>query len=130
MKKYRKQSVNVLGQKRLVDVPVDDELYKADNREEYQRARSKKKHVSLGSVVLADLTANIVEAYEEKQLLECLHEALQMLTAKERQLIEYLYYDGLSERKIGTILEISHQAVGKRKRCVIAKPKNSLIDWK
>jgi len=29
MKKYRKQSVYVSGQRQLVDVPVDSELYKA-----------------------------------------------------------------------------------------------------
>ena len=70
MKKHRKQSVRVLGKKQLVDVPVDGDLYKADNREEYQRTRAEAKHVPLIDVI-ADLTGNAVEAYEEKQLLAC-----------------------------------------------------------
>ena len=129
MKKHRKQIVDVGGVKRLVDVPADDELYKADNREEYQRARSKTKHVSFHEVAFADLTSDVTEAYEESQLLECLCEALQTLTEEERRLVEYIYYDGLTERKVADILGISQQAVGKQKRRVIAKLRANLIDW-
>jgi len=129
MKKHRKQLVSVSGQRRLVDVPADDELYKADCREEYQRARSKAKHVSFHEAALADLTADVMEAYEESQLLECLREALQTLTEEERRLVEYLYYRRLTERKTADILGISQQAVGKQKHRVIAKLRASLIDW-
>ena len=89
MKKHRKQSVDVGGQKQLVDVPVDGKLYKADRREEYQRARSKAKDVPLDEAVLADLTADVVEDYEEQQLLESLREALKTLNEKERRLIKH-----------------------------------------
>ena len=129
MKKHRKQMVDVGGIKQLVDVPADDELYKADNREEYQRARNKAKHVSFHEVALADLTADVVEAYEETQLLECLREALQTLTEEERRLVEYVYYDGLTERETAAILGVSHQAVSKQKLRIIAKLRASLIDW-
>ena len=129
MKKHRKQLVNVLGEKRMIDVPVDSELYKADNHEEYQRARSNAKHVSLDKILLVDFTADVTEAYEEKQLLEHLREALQTLGEEERQLLEYLYYDGLSEREVATILGISQPAVTKRKHKIIQKLHNSLIDW-
>ena len=129
MKKNRKQSVNVGGKKQLVDVPVDDELFKADNRAEYQRKRSKTKETPLNNAVIADLTADVIEDYEEQQLLECLREALKALNAKERRLIEYIYYDGLTERQAAEILGIAHQVVGKKKRRIIAKLRNSLIDW-
>jgi RNA polymerase sigma factor (sigma-70 family) len=129
MKKHRKQLVNVQGEKRLVDVPADDELYKADNREEYQRTRSKAKHVSLDEIVLADITADVIEAYEEAQLLKCLHEALQTLTEQDRQLIQHIYCDCLTEREAAPILGISQQAVTKRKRKIVQKLRNSLIDW-
>ena len=129
MKKHRKQLVNVLGEKRMVDVPVDSELYKADNHEEYQRARSKAKHLSLDEMILVDFMADVVEAYEEKQLLERLREALQTLCEEERQLLEYLYYDGLIEREVAAILEISQPAVTKRKHKIIQKLRNSLIGW-
>jgi len=56
MKKYRKQAVYVYGRKRLVDVPIDNELYKSDNRNEYQRKRSNQKQVSLNELIF-DCTA-------------------------------------------------------------------------
>jgi len=129
MKKHRKQSVNVLGKKQLVDVPVDGELYKADNREEYQRTRSKAKDVPWDASLFADLSADVTEAYEESQLLECLKEALQSLSDKERQLIEYIYFDGLTEQQTADILKVARQTVGKKKNRIINKLRNSLADW-
>ena len=129
MKKYRKQSVTVNGKKRLVDVPVDGELYKADNRAEYQRARSKKKHVSLDITVKIGISADVAEIYEEAQLMESLRAAVAALADDERQLIEYLFFDGLTERETAAILGISQPAVTKRKHKIIKKLRNSLKDW-
>jgi len=129
MKKHRKQRIYVDGQKHLADVPVDDELYKADNHAEYQRARSKKKDTTLQDEILADVTADVMEDFEEKQLLESLYKALRSLNEKERQLIDYLYFEGLTERKTAKILGKSQQAVGKQRHKIIQKLRNSLIDW-
>jgi len=129
VKKYRKQSVNVFGRRLLVDVPVDGELYKADNRAEYLRARSRVKHVSLDKVVLAGFAADVAEAYEEAQLLLCLREAVQALTEKEYRLIECIYYDGLTEQETAAILMIAQQTVNRKKHKIIKKLRNSLIDW-
>jgi RNA polymerase sigma factor (sigma-70 family) len=128
MKKHRKQSVNVGGEKRLVDVPVDAELYKADRREEYQRVRSRMKHVPFDDAVHATDT-DIAGDYETAQLLESLREALQRLDAKERHLVQLYYFDGLTERKAADILKISQPAVNKLKRKTISKLRSSLIDW-
>jgi len=128
MKKHRKQGVYVDGRKRLVDVPVDDELYKADNREDYQRTRSKK-HVPLESAVLADFAIDVAEAYEEAQLRECLREALLALTEKERRLIELIYYADITETETAAILKVTRQRVNKKKHEIINKLRNSLIDW-
>lgn len=129
MKKHRKQVVNVFGQKQLVDVPVDQELYTADRHEEYQRVRSAAKHIPLDEVVLADETADVTEAYEEAQLLVSLSNALKTLNEKERRLVKYLFYDSLTEREVATILSISQPAVTKQKHRIILKLRNSLIDW-
>ena len=129
MKKYRKQSVYVFGRKRLVDVPVDKKLYQADNRAEYQRKRSKKKHVSLDKIIFTKFTPDVAEIYEEAQLLESLREALKVLNDKERLLIECIYYDGLTERETAVILNISQQNVNKKKHKIINKLRNSLLDW-
>lgn len=129
MKKHRKQLVYVDGQKHLIDVPVDDELYKADNHAEYQRVRSKQKDSTLELTLLADESADIMADFEEKQLLEALHKALSELSETERKLIDSLFYRRLTERDIAKSLGISQQAVGKRKYKVLQKLRESLIDW-
>ena len=129
MKKHRKQIVYVYGRKQLVDVPVDSELYKADNHAEYQRARSKTKHVSLDITVNIGVTADAAEVYEEAQLLECLRESLKKLSDEERQLIHYIYFYGLTERETAKRLKISQPAVTKRKHKIIKKLRSSLSDW-
>jgi len=128
MKKHRKQLVKVLGKRQFVDVPVDEELYKADNREEYQRSRSKTKHIPLNEIV-ADLTGDVFEAYENAQLLEALKAALQKLPEHERQLITHIYYDGLTEQETAELLQVSQQTVNKKKHRIINKLRTILIDW-
>ena len=127
MKKHRKQSVNVFGQKQLVDVPVDDKLYEMDNHEEYQRRRSKAKHISLDDIIMAGM--DIMEDYEEAQLLKCLHEALRTLTEKEYRLVKYIFYNGFTDSETAAILKISQQAVTKQKHKIIQKLRNNLADW-
>jgi len=129
MKKHRKQGVHVSGRKRLVDVPVDSELYKADNREEYQRTRSKTKHVLFEAAFFADVTIDVAEAFEEAQLLECLREAILVLSEKERKLIECIYFDGLTEQKTADILKMKQQNVNRDKHKIIKKLRDSLVDW-
>ena len=129
MKKHRKQSVYVFGRKRLVDVPVDGELYKADNHAEYQRARSNSKHTTLDSIALTSFADDIAEAYEKTQLLICLQEAVQALSDKERLLIKCIFYDELTEQETAAILKIARQNVNKKKHKIIKKLRNSLKDW-
>jgi RNA polymerase sigma factor (sigma-70 family) len=129
MKKYRKQGIKVHGKKRLVDVPVDAELYKADNREEYLRRVSRKKHVPLNDANLIGFTADVAEAYEEAQLLVCLRDALQALSDAERQLIECIYYDELTEKQTAKKLKSAQQTIHRKKHQIISKLRNSLKDW-
>jgi RNA polymerase sigma factor (sigma-70 family) len=129
MKKRRKQSVYVFGRKRLVDVPVDSELYKADNRAEYLRARSKAKHISLDISVNIGIAADVAEIYEETQLLESLREALQTLSDNERLLVDCIYFNGLTEQETAKILNVTQKTVNVRKQKIIKKLRESLIDW-
>jgi RNA polymerase sigma factor (sigma-70 family) len=128
MKKYRKQGVFVYGKKRIVDVPVDNELFKLDRKEEYHRARSRTKHVSLDSVITC-ITADIAEAYEEAQLLKALRDALLTLTAEERRLVEYIYFDGLNDRETSALLKTDRSTVTRHKNKIIKKLRNILKDW-
>ena len=129
MKKHRKQAVYVDGKKQMVDVPVDGELYKADNREEYHRTRSRAKHVSMDVAVFADFMPDVAEVYEKAQLLTCLREAILALSKDERQLIKCIYFDGLTEREVADIFKVSQPAIAKRKHKIIKKLRSSLIHW-
>jgi RNA polymerase sigma factor (sigma-70 family) len=61
--------------------------------------------------------------------LERLREALKSLSEQERQLIDYIFFDGLTERETAAILKISQPAVTKRKHKIIKKLRSSLSDW-
>jgi DNA-directed RNA polymerase specialized sigma subunit len=100
-----------------------------DRHSEYQRVRSSFKDVSLNEIVMADLTADIAVIYEEAQLLESLREALLTLDNAERCLVQYLYYDALTERKAATLLKIPRTTLNKRKKKIIQKLRKHLIDW-
>ena len=129
MKKHRKQVVYVYGEKWLIDVPVDGELYKADNREEYQRKRSRAKHVSMDFAAFAELVPDVAEVYEQAQLLTCLRKALITLSEEERRLIKCIYFDGLTEREVADIFKVSQPAITKRKHKIIKKLRKSLVHW-
>jgi RNA polymerase sigma factor (sigma-70 family) len=129
VKAHRKQSVNVHGKKCLVDVPVDGELYRADNREEYQRVRSKNKHVSLDTDVIFGIVGDVADAYEQAQLFMCLRESLRTLSDEERQLIQYIYFDGYSEKDTATILMVARQTVNKKKLRILKKLRSNLAEW-
>ncbi len=129
MKKHRKQLVNVLGQKLLVDVPVDDELYKMDRHSEYQDARSKAKHVFLDDLAIADRAADVADACEQSQLLECLREALLTLDEDERLLVEYYYYRNLDEHETAARMKISQSTVNRKKHKITRKLRICLKDW-
>jgi len=137
MKKYREQLVNVGEQRILVDVPVDEILYKLDNREDYQRRRSNLRHISIDENIddiIADtttneLTADVIENYEKSQLMEYLQKALQTLKKKELRLIDYLFYEELTGKETAEILKISPPAVTLQKQKIIEKLRKQLNDW-
>jgi len=52
---------------------------------------------------------------------EQLNAVLPTLTEKEREVLELLYYDGLSAAEAGTLLGISEQAVNKRRRAAFER---------
>jgi RNA polymerase sigma factor (sigma-70 family) len=129
MKKIRKQGVLVDGKMQLVDVPVDDELYKADNREEYLRVRSKNTQVSFETVIISGFADDVAEAYEESQLLENLQAALVALSVSDRKLIQYVFFDDMSETETAEKLNIARQTVNKKKHRIIKKLRDSLKNW-
>ena len=64
----------------------------------------------------------------DKLLLDMLMSALDELTAEERGLIDALFYEDRSEQAAADALNISQQAVNKRKRRILAKLRD-IIGW-
>ena len=129
MKKHRKQIADVGGQKSLIDVPVDDVLHKIDCHAEYLRVRSINKEVTFDENVISTLMADVAYDYEESQLLESLHEALDTLNEKERRLVKLLYYDDLGQCKTAAMLGISQSTVAYQNQRIISRLKKQMKNW-
>ena len=80
MKKTRKQMMHVNDIRFYEDVPVDDVLYKMDNREQYQIMRSKNKDVSLDEADEVEFSYDIADDYIKSQLNKCLREAVTIMS--------------------------------------------------
>jgi RNA polymerase sigma factor (sigma-70 family) len=127
--KHRKQLVDVLGQKRLVEVPVDDELYKIDRRDDYLNSRAKIKHVALDDRFIANQAPDVADTFERAQLLEHLRKALLTLDEDELLLVECYYYGNRNEHETAVRMKLSQSTVNRMKHKVIQKLRIYLSDW-
>lgn len=76
----------------------------------------------LGEEMLPDLGATCVEdAAIGNVLCEKLHQCLLLLSAEERDLVDALYFKGLTEREYAQLIGISQKGVNKRRHKVIEK---------
>ncbi len=66
------------------------------------------------------------DVVEKRFLIEKLHLALARLSEPDRELIEALYFDGLSEPQYAKTLGISQKAVNKRRHKILAHLKKFL----
>ena len=71
----------------------------------------------------ADLHESVEETVLRKISIEHIHAALTQLTGKERQLIDILYFQELTERDAAAMLGISQPAVHKQKNRILKKLK-------
>ena len=69
---------------------------------------------------------SVEEIVEENNLLERLRNALTKLTKGEQELVNALYYNGLTERKLSSISGIPQQTINSRRAVVIKKLKKIL----
>lgn len=78
----------------------------------------------------ADLHENVEETILRKISISYVREALAQLTEKERQLIDALYFQEMTERDAAAMLGISQPAVHKQKIRILRKLKKSLENRK
>lgn len=118
-------------------IPVSEEIYRTYKQPQWREKKRanvrRKREVSLdamlenGDSIQFDLgQAFIDELVADKLLLDELLEALTKLNIEERALIDELFFKGKSERQIAESVNISHQAIHKKKKRILAKLKNLL----
>ena len=118
-------------------IPVSEEVYRTYKQPQWREKKRanvrRKREVSLdamlenGDAIQFDLgQAFIDELVADMLLLDELFEALAELDVEERALIDELFFKGKSERQIAESVNISHQAIHKKKKRILAKLKNFL----
>ena len=68
-----------------------------------------------------EVSESLEDILEKKMTIEKLHACIAKLTEKQQELIQYLYFDGLSQEEVAEIFGITQSAVSQRKATVIKK---------
>jgi RNA polymerase sigma factor for flagellar operon FliA len=66
------------------------------------------------------------EAYEEQELKQVLIESLDILTEKERRVIELYYYEELTLKEIALVLEVSESRVSQLHTKALSRMKTKM----
>ena len=74
-----------------------------------------------GEDILISHDENVEDIVEHKIMSEKLINCLSQLTSQEFELIEALYYDGLSERKISAMTATPQKTINDRKHQILLK---------
>ena len=122
-------------------VKVSEEVYKAywkiTEHEKYLIKKDWKNNVIPFSALdydghfvdnIVDESIDIEKIVEVKMQIEELNKALAILTKKERELIEAIFYKEESLRSIGKKEKVSYQAIGKRRDKILEKLRKLLED--
>ena len=121
--------IYVQGEQVAVSHEVYCAYYEECNHEKYLDKRGKKREISFellqeqGNLIhFVGLSVSSLD-YQmvEKERLNQLYEALKQLDDDERWLIGKLYFDEYTEKDVAVILEVSRQAVNKRKQRILKK---------
>ena len=114
--------------KRERSVKRDDNENISDlDKKEYLRVSSLDSIIAGGGEyhvgVVDDFAESIAEAYEQKELLELLGQALEVLDKDEKDMINSLFYENISEREYERRYGVKRKTVAYRKGKVISKLK-------
>jgi RNA polymerase sigma factor (sigma-70 family) len=127
-------------------VDVSEEVYKGywqeTNRENYLKRLDKENRLGYFSEFVSDEVARSMEErlidkavdleklVEVKMQIEALNRALDNLSPDEREIIQALFYEEITQRDLAKKLNISQGAVFRRKEKILKKLKVLLEDWK
>ena len=109
--KYR--DVDVKRGRFIADAEAENVRYVESKEESFERLSES------GVEFTGDRSAE--DRFIHKEQLDCLKNALSILTAEERLLIELLYVRRRTTREIGVVFGISHTAVRKRHEAILKK---------
>lgn len=122
-------------------VKVSEEVYKAywkiTEHEKYLIKKDWKNNIIPFSALdydghfvdnIVDESIDIEKIIEVKMQIEELNKVLAILTKKERELIEAIFYKEESLRSIGKKEKVSYQAIGKRRDKILEKLRKILED--
>ena len=116
-------------------IPVSEEVYRAFKRPAWTERKRRQvradyerslEQLAEDGFEVSDESTLVDEIVEDKMMLDMLFAALDELTADERGLIDALFFDEKSERKVANESGISQQAISKRKSKILAKLRKSL----
>ncbi len=79
--------------------------------------------LSTAEFKISNAERDFVEDVELKIMSEILHRCIDLLNSKEKELIQALYFQGLSERDYAEFEGVSQNAIHKRKKRILAKLK-------
>lgn len=81
-----------------------------------------------GSYITPDFSEEIVNAIEEKELLQILGQALEILDHSEKEMIGRLFYEDISEREYERRYRTARKTVAYRKEKILKKLKSFIIN--
>ena len=135
MAENKKYIIKISGKLVEVTPEVYGEYYRMERYARYQEERDRSHGKTLysnldfndilGEELIPDQSAlNTEDAAIARILHEKLHRCLDMLPEGERDLIQALYFDGLTEREYAFRIGVSQNTVNKRRHVVLARLKN------
>ena len=121
----------------LMEVTTEQyiDFYRIRNRQRYLDKRSAEKgDISIDMLTTPEFNGENILVYDEdiadqvtnRIMLEKLCDSLGLLTAKEKELIRDIFYNGLTERDLAIKHRVSQVAIHKRKKRILDKLKKLL----
>lgn len=118
-----------------VPVEVTEDVYRAYKRPAWKER--KRRQVRLDMELSLDLlmedgmdipspTLSVDELVADRLLRDALYEALAQLSAEERNLIDILFFGGMSEREASSVLNLPRKTLAYRKGKILDKLKEIL----
>jgi len=133
MEKHEKEYTLLVGRKRI---PVSEEVYKAyyqcRDQEKYLDKLADRNNISLDNCVeegvsveyrISSAERSIEDDIVDRELIEKMRRCLSMLDLSEKQLIESLFFEDLSERQFSKRSGIAQKTINDQKRRILSKLK-------